>query len=343
MKLLVFTQKVDKNESTLGFFHAWLVELSKRFESVGVVCLEKGEFDLPKNVTVYSLGKESGIKRFGYIKNFYKYLFLIRGSYDRVFVHMNQEYILLGGLYWRIKGIPVYLWRNHPIGNIFTRVAAFFSTRVFYTSTASFVAKFSKSTIMPAGIDIDMFKPIDGILRNKYSICMVGRIAPIKHVDMALEAVNILICSGEQISFSIIGSILEKDKNYLESLKKYVVKNNLSAYVHFFPGVSHDKLPEIYSSHEICINLTESGSFDKTIVESASCGAIPLVSNSSLEHLLPNACITLQDKYSISESIKLLLLPHQKIELQGGLDSFVKSQSLSALMDKLSLEMKQYV
>ncbi len=113
MKLLVFTQKIDRNDPVLGFFHGWVVELSKHTESVSVICLGKGEFDLPSNVSVYSLGEERGVSKIGYVLNLYKYLGVISGSYDRVFVHMNQEYVLLAGLYWKIKNIPVYLWRNH--------------------------------------------------------------------------------------------------------------------------------------------------------------------------------------------------------------------------------------
>ena len=58
MRLLVFTQKLDSGDPVLGFFHTWLKELASRLESIEVICLEMGVFNLPKNVTVYSLGKE---------------------------------------------------------------------------------------------------------------------------------------------------------------------------------------------------------------------------------------------------------------------------------------------
>ena len=68
MKLLILTQKVDKEDPVSGFFHGWILELSKRFEKVSVICLEKGNFNLPKNVEVFSLGKESGRSRIKYVK-----------------------------------------------------------------------------------------------------------------------------------------------------------------------------------------------------------------------------------------------------------------------------------
>ena len=62
MKLLIVTQKVDQNDSVLGFFHKWIIQFAGHFETVTVVCLEKGNYDLPKNVRVLSLGKEQGEK-----------------------------------------------------------------------------------------------------------------------------------------------------------------------------------------------------------------------------------------------------------------------------------------
>lgn len=340
MKLLVFTQKVDKNDPILGFFHTWIIEISKRAEEVIVICLYKGDVNLPKNVTVYSLGKERGVSKFIYIKNLYHYLFLIRGSYDKVFVHMNQEYVLLAGIYWKLGGIPVYMWRNHKAGNMFTRVAIVLSSKVFCTSRGSFTAKFKKTVIMPAGVDTKTFKQIEGMTRKKYSVCMVGRVSPVKKVDLALEAVEMLVSKGVQVSFNIIGPVLEKDLGYCKSLKKYIADHNLLNAVSLSEAVAPNKLSEVYSSYEICLNLTDSGSFDKTIIEASICGAIPLVSNSSLRGMLPEVCITEPKPKAISDSLVKLLNPHVQIEIQNDLLVFVKSQSLDALMEKLFTEIK---
>ena len=220
MKLLIITQKVDKNDPTLGFFHNWITDLAKRTESIKIICLEKGFFNLPQNVVVYSLGKEEGLSKASYIINFFQHLFSIHGQYNKVFVHMNQEYVLLAGLYWKLKRIPVYLWRNHPKGNILTRLAIILSTKVFCTSTGSFTARFKKTIIMPAGIDTAMFKPKEGTIRKKYSVCMVGRVSPVKHVELGLSAINQLVKSSGQISMTVVGSPGYEDAKYYEMLQK---------------------------------------------------------------------------------------------------------------------------
>src|SRR5437899_240970 len=109
MKLLIITQSVDLENPVLGFFHRWLIEFAKNYERVTIICLEEGKHDLPENVKVLSLGKESekseqdsmsknqSPRKLRYIGRFYKYIWQRRKNYDAVFVHMNPIYVVLGG------------------------------------------------------------------------------------------------------------------------------------------------------------------------------------------------------------------------------------------------------
>ena len=102
MKLLIITQKVDKSDDLLGFMHSWILEFAKHCQMVTVICLYKGNFDLPSNVKVFSLGKEKGVSRVRYMLNFFRYIISERNNYDSVFVHMNQVYVVLGGFFWKL-------------------------------------------------------------------------------------------------------------------------------------------------------------------------------------------------------------------------------------------------
>jgi glycosyltransferase involved in cell wall biosynthesis len=338
MKLLIFTQKVDNKDPLLGFFCGWIEALAKKYESIHVICLEEGKYHLPDNVTVYSLGKEQGAHKMEYILHFWKYLSMISGQYDAVFVHMNQEYVLLGGLYWKLKNIPVYLWRNHLYGNVLTRIAVMLSTKVFCTSRQSFTAQFHKTVIMPVGVDRSVFAMKEGTMRKKNSICMVGRVSRVKRIEIALQAVSLLIKSGVQASLSVVGPRPAKDIIYFNMLRQYVSDHDLGSYVKFYDAVPQDKLSEIYSSHEICLNVTQDGSFDKTIIESASCGAIPLVSNKSLDELLPEVCVVEPRAKDIADSVMKIFNTQTNIETKQSLEAFAISQSLDMLVDKLITE-----
>jgi glycosyltransferase involved in cell wall biosynthesis len=194
---------------------------------------------------------------------------------------------------------------------------------------------------MPAGVDTDLFKEDKNVSKTKNSVCMIGRISPVKRIELCLEAVLILINRGVQVSLTVLGPSDEKNPEYLDSLKDFVLRNNLSPYVRFFGGVKLEELPKIYNSHEIFVNLTPSGSFDKTIVEACACGLVPLVTNKSLAEYLPTVCVTENDAQKVADSLEIILKPETKVRTEKDLRNFVRENSLKNLMDKLTVELKK--
>ena len=117
MKLLMITQKIDKDDDILGVYHEWARHIAKSFEKLSVICLYKGRNELPESIKVFSLGKEKHshiIRRVASLFNFYKYILKERKDYDVVFVHMNPIYILLGWPLWKVMRKKVYLWFALP-------------------------------------------------------------------------------------------------------------------------------------------------------------------------------------------------------------------------------------
>lgn len=273
MKLLIITQKVDVNDDILGFFHHWLEKFSQKFEKITVICLQKGKYQLPSNVNVLSLGKETRQFRLKYIWRFYKYIFGHWNEYGAVFVHMNPIYIVLGGLFWRLGQKKIILWYNYPRGYLTAKISYYLANNICYTSFLSFFSKYSKGQIMPAGIDTDKFKRINDIRKEKNSILYLGRISPVKNIDILIEAAKIL--SGKNIDFklNIVGGFI----GGLEKYKK----------IKFHPPVPNYLTPEIYNQNEIFVNLTDTGSFDKTVLEAMACENVVLVSNISFGDLIP--------------------------------------------------------
>ncbi len=342
MKILVLTQKVDSNDSVLGFFHRWLHEFSKSFEQVTAVCLQKGSFDLPNNVKVLSLGKEKGVSRLKYVLNFYRYIWRERKNYDVVFVHMNQEYVFLGWKLWKLLGKKVFLWRNHKKGNIFTRIAVLLSDAVFCTSPGSFTAQFKKTKIMPVGVDSDFFRRMPEISRIPQSILLLGRISPVKHVDVFVEALTILHSEGQPFVAHIYGNPTPSDKEYFKKIKEVSAELVRAGKLIFNPEVPNTKTPEIYNAHEISVNLTDAGSFDKTIVEAMLSETLVLVSNPSLTDLLTEEYMFKDvDAASLAKSLtSMLTMDRSEKEMRGKkLRTAAEKHSLQNLVRELVVSM----
>ncbi|MDO8729334.1 MAG: hypothetical protein Q7K26_05655 [bacterium] len=288
MKLLIVTQKVDRNDPILGFFHRWIEELANNFEKVTVICLGKGEFNLPR-VKVLSLGKGEGVSKLTYLFRFYKYIWGERNNYDAVFVHMNQEYVLLGWKVWFILGKKIYLWRNHAKGNLLTDLAVLLSNKVFCTSPSSYTARFKKTKIMPVGIDTNFFKPDPNIIREKNSVLLLGRISPVKKVIEFIDWVK----SGSYRA-TIAGPILAEDKEYGALILKSLTPN-----IKYIGPVTQEEARKLYQTHEIYANFTSAGSMDKTIFEAVACGAKLIVHNPDLKNgfdVLDHSLTALMDK-----------------------------------------------
>jgi len=306
MKLLFLTQKVDRNDDVMGFVHSWLLKFSRKFEKIIAVCLEKGEYNLPENVKVLSLGKESGRSRLKYLFNLYKFIIKERKNYDCVFVHMNQEYVILGGLIWRFLGKKIIFWHNHRHGSFFTWLSAKISNAVFYTSPFAYTARFKNAKIAPAGIDAEVFKRNENIQKIPRSILCLGRISPVKRLEVLIEAAEELEKNGVEFVLNIIGGAPERDKEYFEKIKTLSRNLEEKGRIKFLGEISNLKTPEIYNQNEIFVNLTPEGSLDKTILEAMACEVPVVVANKSFEKDLPGRLI-FENSRDLAEKISALL------------------------------------
>jgi glycosyltransferase involved in cell wall biosynthesis len=347
MKLLIVTQKVDSDDPILGFFHNWILELSNKFEKISVICLEMGKYDLPENVKVFSLGKESKRSRIRYINNFFNLILGLHRDYDLVFVHMNQEYILLGGFIWKILGKKIYFWRNHQYGNFLTRIAVWLSNKVFCTSKFAFVTKYKKAEIMPVGIDTNLFKlgaESLGLETKKNKILFLGRMSSIKKPDLLVEALNILNRNGANFVCDFYGDSLIKEQNYYNSLKNKSKELGLEGKINFYKAVANYETPKIYGEHNIFVNLTPSGSFDKTILEASACGCVLVVTNKSLKGEIDERMIAENDNpKNIAEKISFWLNAgnEETNKASAKLQEYVlKNHSLTKLINDLDKAIK---
>lgn len=279
MRLLITTQAVDENDLYLGFFTGWLREFSAHFERIEVICLKEGTHTLPKNVAVHSLGKEGGRSRFKYIARLLRYSWTLRNEYDAVFVHMNQEYVLVCGILWLCMGKRIYLWRNHQAGSVMTSIAASMCMKVFCTSKFSYTARYRKTVFMPVGIDTALYRSVESVARTPRSILFFARMAPSKRPDMLLEALGELAKNRVDFTASFYGTPLPQFEDFLASLRSRAETLGLSGRVTFFPGQPHAEGPRIFSAHDIFVNLAASGMYDKMIFEAAACGCLVLASS----------------------------------------------------------------
>jgi len=287
MKLFMITQALDLDDPVLSVYHGWVVELAIHVETLEVVVLKEGRHELPANVRVYSLGKEeilqgtmiyhSTLRPVVYAWRFLKLVWKLRKNYNAVFVHMNQEYLLISGWLWKLMGKRMYLWRNHYVGSMLTDIAAIFCDKVFCTSKHSYTAKYGKTVFMPVGVDTNRFSSDEHVVRTPRSILFFARMSPSKRPEILLGALALLKKGGISFTASFYGSPLPKDVVWYEALKKH--GQSIGSEISFYAGVRNEDASVVFHAHEVFVNASPPGMLDKTMFEASAAGCLVLTTS----------------------------------------------------------------
>ena len=298
MNLLIITQKVDEQDAILGFFVGWLKEFSKSVEKVFVITLFKGDYDLPQNVEVFSLGKEEGKSRICRLLKFRKYAKELLPKTDAVLAHMCPEYIVAinhlikKSFNQEIKksNKPLYLWYTHKSVSKYLIKAEKIVKKIFTASSESCRLNSEKIVVTSHGIDLEHFKLQDNVpALDYYNIITVGRITPRKNLAVIIEAVNQLPSEiKNQIRLKFIGeTLLEGDKKYLSELKIQVTRDKLQDIIEFVGPITYEKLPQALSHADLFINVSKTGSVDKAVLEAMALNVPVITSNEAFKNILP--------------------------------------------------------
>ena len=292
MKLLVITQRVDKDDENLGAFYYWFEAFASRFESVVIIADGVGNFSLPDNVEVYSLGKERRHNRIRRIWKFWEFFSEHYAKSDAVFFHMIPEFVIAAAPFTlSLKGKRVSgLWYAHKSVTPMLRCAEKIVDYIFSSSEAGFRLPSKKILFVGQAINTSLFRP-SRTLHNTDALRMVsvGRISPVKNYEAIIRACALLPQRwGKKWSLSFIGGPLRKsDEEYMDFLKRYVSERSLDDRIQFMGPRKYSEIPSILQSHDMFINVSKTGSLDKAVLEAMSCGLTVIAANEAYKEVLP--------------------------------------------------------
>ena len=280
MKLLIVTQRLDRDDPILGFFESWVREFALRCDRVTVVAQRVGEHGLPGSVDVRSLGKERGRSLIGRIVSFWQHI--ASADADAVFVHMTPVWAVLGAPYWLLRGVPVYLWYEARGGGWALPVSLWFVRKVFSASTHGMPRATAKSVITGHGIDTERFVP-GTRERDPHRLVTVGRITASKRLPILLECLAALPAS---CTLRIVGApITPADHALAERLAADIARRGLGERVHLGP-LSHERIVEDLQT-AACFVHASTTSLDKAVLEAMACGCVVVSCADALGPVLP--------------------------------------------------------
>ena len=288
MRLLLFNLATDEDDPVLGFACGWVRALAARCASVDVITMRAGRLDLPVNVRVHSVGKEEGYSVARRIAVFYRLLgrVLREARVEACFSHMMPAFTVLGGPWLRARGIPLVTWYAHPSLTRTLKVAHLLSDRMVASLPTAYPYRPDKLTVIGQGIDTRLFAP--GIAEDDPPVVLsVGRLSPVKDHPTLIEAMAQLRGRGLGFRLALVGgAVTAQDRAYESVLRARARERGLDGLVDWVGPKPPSALPEWYQRCALHVNLTRTGSGDKSALEAMSCARPSVVANEGFRDLL---------------------------------------------------------
>lgn len=140
-----------------------------------------------------------------------------------------------------------------------------------------------KVRVIPAGVDLELFRPVNMTrarqvlgLTEKRVILYVGRLEPLKGVDILIEAVALLE-GAANTRLLIVGGTQGQDGE-MRRLKSLTVQLGIEGRVTFTGAVNQNELPNYYSAADVFVLPSYYESFGLVALESMACGT-PVVAS----------------------------------------------------------------
>lgn len=318
----MITRKVDKDDWLAGFTYNWIDKISEETEKLYVICLEKGNIDgLKKNVKIFSVRSEKKINNIiiRKVRDFIIFQKLVLQNIrkvDGVFCHMNPEYTIAVYLFAKIFNKKIISWYAHKQITFRLRLMEKITDKILTPSKKSFRLSSEKTVIAGHGIDTEKFRPKEKKFKERFTIVSVGRISPTKDLETLIKAIDIIVndLKEKNIVVKIIGAPgLKNHQSYFESLQKMAMAMNLSEYIIFLGAVAHKNIPQMLVESDLFINLSDTGSVDKVVLEAMSCGIFVLTSNEAFIDILDEQQIIEQNDFKMLAK-KIMEVRHKNEE-----------------------------
>ncbi len=347
MRVVWCTQKIDQADDVLGVYVEWMRRLAGEVERLTVIALYVGRHDLPANVRVISLGKERGVSRLGYVWNLYHALFFAAADADVLVSHMSTLWAILASPVCFVRRQPIALWYAHYLLSWHLRLAAAMSKIILTSVPESCAFKSPKVRAVGQGIDVDKFRPVKKEARGEFQILSLGRISPVKRLKELVAACALLKARGLKFHLDVYGEPARAgDGEYFDEVRRAATGLG-SETVKFHGRVPHTATPAIYAGADLFVNLTRTGSFDKSILEAMSSRCVILVVNEAYRNILPSEAqfLLLADvrPETVAEGIRKIsaLAPAERERLGAMLRAVVvRDHNLETQMPRLARELQ---
>lgn len=287
MRICYVCKAVDETDPTVATQVRWIRELAARpqVEHLHVLARSRGPAVLPSNVSMQTFGREDWPRT---IVHFLQRALAVRSrEVDLFFVAQGGPYPALLLPIKLARGKAVYQWKAHAhVSSRMRFYARVCDDLVFTPTLSSLPLDLPNIRVVGHGIDTQLFRP-DPAAHREGDLVAIGRIAPVKRLHVALEAMHACRATwGRTPKLDIVGPCQAKDEAYHRRLVELVEDLGLAGDVRFLGSVTHEQLPALLATYRASINFSDTA-FDKAAGESMAVGVPVITTNDCTTEMLP--------------------------------------------------------
>ena len=352
LRVLLINFTLDEASPVLAWQAAVAKGLARRVAAVHVFTEWLGAFEAPEGLTLDAMPHcPLGIpRRLGstwlMLPSLLRRIATFRP--DACFIHMTHRWGYRIAPYLRARGIPVLLWYAHGSTPIGLRLATLGVSRVVTSTPEGFRIDTPKKRVIGQAIDTEMFTvPSDRAPARE--IVTVGRVSRRKRSLLLIEAMAQLVRRPgfSDAQLIIVGpELTSDDKAYRSEIEARIAELGIGPNVRLAGPMPQAHTAGLYRTAALHVNVSETGSMDKTVMEALSCGCPVLTSNEAFFDVLarwPDMLIPAPTAETLAERMAMWLDGRAAAEA-GALRSIVAGHhDLDGYIDRIVAELGQLV
>jgi len=294
MRLLFICYEMNDESPVLAWQAAIARELSLLCESMVVFAEQAGKFRPGRNTQVVVTGgtPPAVLGQHGSQGVLDHPLFkaLQRGWSPQVcFIHMAHKWAYrLWPVFFAMR-MPVLLWYAHGTVTAHLRRALDSVDRVITSTPEGFRIPSPKVHVIGQGVNTEIFTIPEYTNVQKDCILYTGRISRRKRIDLMVLVMSALRKMAPELPLHLrlVGPILTADDEaYMRQVRALIAALGLEGVVEYMGALPQTTHPGLYSKSFLHLNVSQTGSMDKTVIEALACGCPVLTSNEAFTDLL---------------------------------------------------------
>jgi glycosyltransferase involved in cell wall biosynthesis len=349
LRVLVINFTLDRQSPVLAWQAGVVAELAKRVQRVHVFTEWLGDFEAPEGVTLDAMPhRPLGVpRRLGAAWLMLPRIMsaVRRFRPDVCFVHMAHKWCYRIGPYLRARGIPVLLWYAHGSVPCHLHLASACASRIVTSTPEGFRIATHKKRVIGQAIDTGLFViPPDPTPRSE--IVTVGRVSRRKRVTLLIEMMSHLV---RQPGFAdsrlvVVGpELTADDKAYRVEVDAMIAGLGLQDRVALPGPMAQADTARLYRSAALHVNVSATGSMDKTVMEALACGCPVLTSNEAFFDELaswPQMLIRDPTAEALAQRVASLLEPMDRLDPSALRNIVVGRHDLDGYADRIVVELE---